>query len=318
MTRATLDVRMTQLEDMLQRLEAKLANIEKQLASRIDSTNGTVAAIGTEQVNLEGRVGGVESKFSEVASRVEVCAVRLDEWEKAWPALGKDKETSNSTVEQPAEAEFQQVKRKKPRTRANSAPTDTRQPEALPSPPPEGTKKVSCGERIRLTKDKVVLVGDSLARGVGYKLQAQCGNDLVHVEAKGGARIEDITRTLRERKHDERRHLYVVAGANNMVRDSHTVMLQKYEALTSRMKQLRSKRVTMVGLMKRYDLGDQFECKRVCINAKLKEMCQRKGIEYLEFDPWKTSLHKDGLHLNSYGQIALGKVVFTSFKSFLV
>jgi hypothetical protein len=74
----------------------------------------------------------------------------------------------------------------------------------------------------------------------------------------------------------------------------------------------------MVGLIKRYDLSRAHECKRIVVNRKLKQLCRDKEVRFVEYEPLRSRVHRDGLHLNFMGQNELGQKVFPLVKTFLV
>ena len=48
--------------------------------------------------------------------------------------------------------------------------------------------KLSWAQELRQSKRKVVVAGDSLARGMGHKLKEQCG-DMISIRAESGAKL---------------------------------------------------------------------------------------------------------------------------------
>ena len=79
-----------------------------------------------------------------------------------------------------------------------------------------------------LKDGSVLLVGDSMARGVGNHLRAD--NNIFDVRAFGGARVEDIEGKIDLIEDKQERHLIVMAGTNNLYnRDGSTeILLRKY------------------------------------------------------------------------------------------
>ena len=113
---------------------------------------------------------------------------------------------------------------------------------------------------------------------------------------------------------DKRRNLVVVAGANSLKDVMSESMLRSYGEMIDNGKRV-SNGIIVVGLVKRYDLGPSFERKRIDINSSLKSMCKVKGVEFVEYEPERSRVHGDGLHLNFRGQNELGRMVFGKLKS---
>ena len=79
-----------------------------------------------------------------------------------------------------------------------------------------------------------------------------------------------------------------------------------------------SKELVMIGLIKRYDVGHEYESKRIVVNGKLRELCESKDVKFVEYEPERSRVHRDGLHLNFRGQNELGRRIFSVTKPFLV
>lgn len=182
-------------------------------------------------------------------------------------------------------------------------------PSAVPEP------KVSMAQKLRKTIQNIVVTGDSLARGVGHKLKEQVG-DIVEVRAFGGAKLKRVTENIVGMARDSSRQLVVVAGANS-IDEPTTDLLGNFEKIIDAGK-VSSNQVVIVGLVKRYDSGKAYESKRILVNSKLKALCRDRHVKFIEYEPERSRLHRDRLHLNFRGQNELGQKVFACIKSFLV
>jgi uncharacterized phage infection (PIP) family protein YhgE len=90
--------------------------------------------------------------------------------------------------------------------------------------------KISFAEKFKdKAKDTIVLVGDSLARGVGQKLEQQ--SHMVTTKSRGGARIEQVTEQIGLLQDNVDRHLVVLVGTNNVENDSSEAIRLKYRSL---------------------------------------------------------------------------------------
>ena len=96
-------------------------------------------------------------------------------------------------------------------------------------------------------------------------------------------------------------------GTNNLKPNGSEVIMKKFEQLVVACKQVRSRRVTLVGIPNRFDLfGDEWN-RRVLVNQQLKRLCELNQLEYLDYEPARSRLHDDGLHPNGRGQHELAK-----------
>lgn len=173
------------------------------------------------------------------------------------------------------------------------------------------------GNRVNSAGLKFVVVGDSLARGAGYKFKKQCPDE-VEVKAVGGAKLGRVREEIRGMKEDKSKVLVVVAGANNMVDDDATSMIKEYSSLVEDCKKVTDK-VVVVGLIKRYDLGPWYEDKRITINYRLKKESKpdKMNFAFVEYEPERNKVYGDGLHLNGLGQNELGKIMYRKCVDFL-
>ena len=83
-------------------------------------------------------------------------------------------------------------------------------------------------------------------------------------------------------------------------------------------KKISNRKISLVGILKRADVGLYFESKRIGVNERLRKMCEQSGVEYIEYNLERSRLARDGLHLNHLGQDELAKSIFDHCKSFLV
>jgi hypothetical protein len=164
--------------------------------------------------------------------------------------------------------------------------------------------------------DTIVLVGDSLVRGVGNKLMFQ--SNMVSTICRPGAGIETVTENITNLMDNQERHLVVVAGTNNVKTEGSEIILGKYEKMLHECKKRKHRQITLVGIPKRTDINSFQNSRRIGVNLRLKEKCEEMGANFIEYEPAKHSLARDGLHLNNAGQDELGRKIFNHCKSFLV
>jgi len=295
MTGRKVEDRLSNVERSVARIEEKLSAMELKLCnvkdSAIDSSNEDLSKASQEllsrvticEMNTNDRLGKLEKRITEVEDKAVALGVRFQDFKSEFPT--------------PAEA-------KAAESLVNDQTVD-------------GNTGISCGECLKATKETVLVLGDSIARGVGDKLKAQCGK-VFERSSRGGARIESVGEDIMKLKDDKERHLVVIAGTNNLESDDISESLAKYEKLLDNAKKVKHRQVTVVGVVKRYDLGHPydlrssfFETKRIVLNMKLKEMCLKRNIEYLGYDPERKHMEKDKLHLNEKGQNELASKIFS-------
>jgi len=142
------------------------------------------------------------------------------------------------------------------------------------------------------------------------------GDRLIENRSVGGAKLEDVIRRIDQVEDIEGSQLMVIAGTNNFQTEGARVVLEKYESLVNKMK-MRQGGCIVVGISKRFDLDKYAESRRIVVNMKLKEMCERSGIGYVEFEPTKKQGVRDGLHLNASGLHRFGRMLFKKLVPFL-
>lgn len=262
----------------------------QQLTEKLEKLN--VSALGLhelktkvetrEAVNeeIEGRLGKLELQVGELASKLEILSIKFEDFNREWPTLGSRNKENSTTI--------------------NSQNS-------------HGDKK---GQPVQsVLERKIVVTGDSLARGVGHKLRDQCGR-MVDVKAVGGAKLSEVADKIVGMGKDENRQLVVIAGSNSM--DEPTAdLLGNFDKIIDAGKGS-SDDVVIVGLVKRYDTGRNYGCKRILVNSKLKAMCREKGVKYVEYEPERSRVHRDGIHLNFRGQYELRNKLSPFVNAFLV
>lgn len=178
-------------------------------------------------------------------------------------------------------------------------------------------KRPSFAEKFKnKPKDTMMLVGDSLTRGVGQKLSID--SHMVTTICRPGAHIEDITSEVSKLEKDRDRHLVLLVGTNNVKSDGSVGMLSKYKTLIEESKKMNNRKVSVVGIIRRSDLSNFENSRRLGVNKYLREMCKEHDVEYIEYEPANSRLAKDGLHLNHLGQEELGRQIFQHCRRFLV
>ena len=268
--------------------------------------NDTESKIDSIWIKNQDRLDKIEHLVDELASKVEVCRIKMEEYDNQWPAVSDSGSSDN--------VKFNLVQYKNGKRDKRGVTKEVSEGANVNSSG-TSTTRVSMAQKLRSKERKVVVLGDSLAVGMGYKLKEQCGG-IIDVKAHGGAKLEKVADTVQKLGTDDNRQIVVVAGANNMKEDTAADMLGSFEKIICEGNKAKSN-IVIVGLVKRYDLEREYECKRIVVNARLKQMCKDKQVSYLEYEPERSRLHRDGLHMNFRGQDELGRRVFPFVKNFL-
>ena len=300
---ATRSSTLSMQEDRIVALESAIALMSESIRKLevavlgVDEVKSAVAAREVVNLAVEDRLSTLEKQVQELASGVEGVKIRFEDFDKEWPALGDENGEGFTVVEG----------RRSKRGRARGTPLSVAP--AAPEP------RLSMAHRLRESSGRVLIAGDSLARGVGHKLREQCG-DMVEVRAFGGAKLGSVRDSVVGMRRDETRQLVVVAGANSIAEPAADLMSNFGEIIDAGKEN--SKELVMIGLIKRYDVGHVYESKRIVVNGKLRALCESKEVRFVEYEPERSRVHRDGLHLNFRGQNELGRKIFAATKPFLV
>ena len=284
--------RVIKIEEKLERLSKRMDEVEnghvarglqvedkfKDVASECDSK------VESSELRCEGRVDVIGSKLQDVSDKTTAMELRLGEIAemcKEWPTpkesmLRKDKANNKVIKQGPSFADKFKEK----------------------------------------AKDTIVLIGDSLARGVGAKLEKQ--SHMVTTNSRGGAKIENAAEQIGMLQDNEDRHLVVLVGTNNVQNETSETIRLKFKSLLETSKKMKNRRVSVIGIPNRYDLSGYQNSRRIGANLQLEKMCKELDIEFITYEPYRSRIAKDGLHFNHVGQEELARKIFEHCKSFLV
>jgi lysophospholipase L1-like esterase len=152
----------------------------------------------------------------------------------------------------------------------------------------------------------VLLVGDSLVRGVGQHLKAD--NLMFNTLDFSGARIEHIREKLMVLGDRPESHIVVMVGSNNLRSDCVLVMMRKYGELIEELQRHRYRKVSIVGVLQRRDCEAG---KIMSLNQQLKALCEQKGVGFVEAGVDRLRmLGRDGVHLNWKGCDVVARAIF--------
>ena len=284
--------RVTKIEEQLERLSKRMDDVEnghiaqglqvedkfKDVASEWDSK------IVSSELRCESKVEVLGTKLQDISDKTTAIELRLgeiDEKSREWP------------TPQQARLMKEQLKNK------------------------VVMKGPSFADKFKdKAKDTIVLIGDSLTRGVGAKLEQQ--SHMVTTKSRGGAKIENVTEQIELLQDKDDRHLVVLVGTNNIQNENSETIRKKFKSLLETSKKVKNRRVSMVGIPNRFDLSGYQNSRRIGVNLQLEKMCRELDIEFITYEPYRSRIAKDGLHLNHVGQDELARKIFEHCKSFLV
>ena len=285
----------------LDRVEMAVQEDRKEVKKQVSKIDSRVTALGRYMQQKEDERVALSKQVSLLVSE--------------WPTIGEQKKLDKGTFREVVDK--QKSRAEQVTGNKNSQKESKVDSDSVVSLKGQERAKMSCAERLRTCKKTVMVMGDSMARGVGGKLKQNSGS-LMSTRSRGGATIEKLTREITELKDDSSRYLVVMVGTNNLENDSVAEILEKYDKLIETCKQKQNCKVSVVGITKRYDLKQYFETKRIVVNRKLKEKCCESEIDYIEYDPELKKMARDRLHLNEAGQEELAQKVFKQFMHFLL
>ena len=132
-----------------------------------------------------------------------------------------------------------------------------------------------------------------------------------------GAKIQDLQSIVGRIGDKPGSHMVVMAGTNNLKSNTYVEIMASYKKLISELKQHSYRRISMIGILRRKDVGGYLNSKRIGINLSLKDLCQANDICYLDRDITVGQLSNDGLHLSAVGQDEVAREIFRHCKKYL-
>ena len=101
-------------------------------------------------------------------------------------------------------------------------------------------------------------------------------------------------------------------GTNNVVKHRSKEVYEKYKVMIRKIRDSR-RRSVVCGLIPRYDIGPFVLSKMLGINTRLKKLCMRQDVMYIDvwdhFSNDRSLFSGVGLHLNRVGKERLGRAL---------
>lgn len=264
-----------------------------------DVISETDSKVAGSELRSEEKMKALGDKCIEAMDKALAIEIKLKDLIAEWPTPREGEPTREAELQWSSVINKRNAKKETKASLQESKPT------------------ISFAEKFKdLPNDTIVLIGDSLTRGVGAKLEFQ--SNMVSTICKPGANIDDITNEVSRLKNKVDRHLVLLVGTNDIKKEGSVTILSKYKNLLDKSKKVKNKKVTIVGIPRRNDLTNFHNSRRLGVNKYLREMCEAVNVEFIDYEPASSRLARDGLHLNHLGQDELGYKIFQNCRRFLV
>lgn len=295
-----LTERVSKIESILTGYERSIGRIEKFLG-RWTSGDDDVD-FGGEVVEIGGilldRMSAIEAKVQEHGDKLLAIELALNELKSQWPTPQEAIHANTTKSNRICTNLSGIIDRANRHMRCNAQVINESE-----------QVRVSAKSKVMIAKETnqyIEVIGDdALISEVGKGLEVQSGG-VIFGRNDAGGKIESVTSMIRELDDDVNRHLVVVAGSKNLKCDDSTGMLNKLKVMLDEIKKAKNRKVSVLGLIRRFDCSNSVERKRSLMNLRLKEMCKVMDIEYVSCEMERRMMAKDGIHLNRRGQHELG------------
>ena len=336
------EARLSELSGKVESAEGKVTELCKEeggiaeCLDRVKVVEATVADLRNQLNVTESRMGEVEVTLN---CKVEVDGMesvlsRIGDCEKAQTELTVSMTDLSSKVAPYLDGEWPTVIMASPKTkRQNSGFAAALKKKRNETRPVSENTVRFCDKYKDKGKETVVLIGDSMLRGVGCRLERN--SNMFSSSVVGGERIERTTKRLREVSTSEDSHVVVMVGTNNLKTDNVSEFEKKYREMLDTLKNLRCRKRSVVGIFRRARNGDYMNSKRLGVNESLRKLCAEFECEYIDPEeiyksadeskfkfitttyPELEMLDRWGLHLNYWGQDEVAAYLFKHCVSFL-
>jgi len=311
--------RMCTMEERIRELEEGSGNRQigqfmLEIEERIEKAKRQLAEF---ELRLEGALGSCGSlgndlqKLAKEESEIKM-AISSFEFE-----LGIEKETGGT------EAEWVQIgKGGKQQKQRRGSSTEGRT---------EAVQDGEQGMKAQSTRDggkysaipqtqELVVIGDSIARGIGARLQEQHGR--VRVFAKGGGTLVDAERKAEEISLTGEEAIVVITGGNDIDRgDGTEEVMEGYKRMVATLRKRGVEKITLVGPSTRRHFSAYFNSKAIGINQRLERWSAKEGFNFVkggvsEKDKIRL-LARDGVLFTREGEDSMVRKIYQSTRQYL-
>jgi hypothetical protein len=324
------------LEDRIRALEQKA--VGWQVDGEVSEEEGAVRRqFGGLMVGIEDRIAKAKRELAEIEIRVEGalsrCGSMGGELQKMLKEQGEIKSALASLeIELGLEegeadgmmAEWITVGRKgkqqQQRERLDPPAGRTAGKEAGGKGRKERADKPMAGVAAIPQTQEIVVIGDSIARDVGARIQEQHG--VVKVFAKGGGTLADAQRKVEEITLTGEEAVVIMTGGNDIDRgDGTEEVVRGYERLVASLRSKGVERITLVGPSIRRHFSGYFKSKVIGMNERLERWCEREGMNFVEGGVTELDkirlLARDGVHFSRSGEDLMVRKIYQSTRQYL-
>jgi len=166
-------------------------------------------------------------------------------------------------------------------------------------------------------KEKLVVLGDSIARGIGERLKEQHGN--VKVLAKGGSLIGDTAKIAERTEWSGSEQVIVMTGGNNIERwDYSEEIMEGYAEILRKLKEKGVNNITMVGLSTRRCFKSIQTSRAIGLSERLSRLCAREGARYVDGGVEEAQKNRmlavDGVHFSREWEDVVVRRIYSSIR----
>ena len=344
--------RICTLEERIQELEQGSENrqigqfmveMEERIEDRIRALEHKAAgwqAIGEKVTEIEERVGKAKQELAELESRLQGALLSSGSLGASLDKMAKSQAEIRTAIqsleleldsveseESGSEAKWIRVEGKKQqKDRVARKPSETQAEQTAAEEDGCQGREEQNGRRkgrgpvpIPQTNE-IVVVGDSIARGIGARLQEQHGN--VRVFAKGGGRLVDAEQKVEEVALTGDEAVLVMTGGNDIDRgDGTEEVVERYGRVVATLRSRGVKSITLVGPSTRRHFSKYDNSKVIGINQRLSRWCRKEGTNFVEGGVSAQDkirlLARDGVHFTRSGEDFMVRKIHQSIRQHL-
>ena len=289
---------MVEIQARLDKAKRELAEFERRLEgalSRCGSMGGELQMMLQEQ-------GEIRSALASFAIELGIEDGEIGGKKAEWVTVGrKGKQQKKESLDPPAAA------------LAEGAQTGAQMSK-------ERADRTMAGVAAIPQTQEIVVIGDSIARGVGARLQEQHGE--VKVFAKGGGTLTDAQRKVDEVQLTGEEAVIIMTGGNDIDRgDGTEEVVRGYERLVTSLRSKGVGRITLVGPSTRRHFSPYFKSKVIGINNRLERWCAKESVNFVEGGVTDQDkiwlLARDGVHFSRNGEDFMVRKIYQSTRQYL-
>ena len=314
--------RVTEIEERVEKAKQELAELETRLEGallRSGSMEGSLEQMAKSQNEIRAAIQSLELELGSVESEgsgSEEEWIRVEGKTQQKVRKQQEQTTVGRVAQKPSETRVEQTATKEAGGQGREDAADRTEAKTEAG---NGGKKGIGPTPIPQTKE-IVVVGDSIARGIGARLREQHGN--VRVFAKGGGTLADAEQKVDEVVLTGDEAVLVMTGGNDIDRGNGTEeVLERYERVVATLRSRGVKSITLVGPSTRRHFSRYDNSKVTGINQRLRRWCKKEGTNFVEGGIWEKDkirlLARDGVHFSRSGEDFMVRKIYQSIRQHL-